>query len=60
MGWRFVYPLGIRTASDYFNSEKPATDIAVKESYDLLYTIRSFQAQLQNCRVDAQEDNSTL
>ena len=53
-------PLGIRTAGDYFNSEITSTDIADKESYGLLYTIRAFQSELQNCRVDAQVDNSTL
>ena len=37
-----------------------STDIAAKESYGLLYTIRAFQSELQNCRVDAHVDNSTL
>ena len=37
-----------------------STDIAVKESYGLVYTIRAFQSELQNCRVDAHVDNSML
>ena len=53
-------PQGIRTAGDHFHGDTTSTDIAVKESYGLLYTIRAFQAQLQNCRVDAHVDNSTL
>lgn len=45
---------------NYFNSEITSTDIAVKESYGLLYTIRDFQSELQNCRVDTQVENSML
>lgn len=53
-------PQGIRTAGDYFQGDAMSTDIAVKESYGLLYTIRAFQSELKNCRVDAHVDNSTL
>jgi len=41
-------PQGIRTAGDYFKSEIMSTDIAVKESYGLLHTIRASQSELQN------------
>ena len=50
-------PQGIGTAGDYFNSEIMSTDIAVNESYGLLYT---FQSELQNCRADAQVDQHAL